>query len=74
MTPEEKVAHYRAGRYTFEARYIITSAGWSEDDWIRYIDAHGVWNPQPPKTRELLGHTWDLQPNGNYRRRGAKVE
>lgn len=39
---EEKRKLYRAGRYLFPPP-PVTHAAWTEDDWIRYIDAHGKW-------------------------------
>ncbi len=42
LTPENKLAMYRAGDYRLPVPPVLTHA-WSEKDWIRFIDQHGAW-------------------------------
>ena len=37
-----KRAAYKRGLYTFPVPPVVTG-GWSETDWITYIDLHGAW-------------------------------
>ena len=37
-----KRAAYKRGLYTFPVP-PVTTGGWSETDWITYIDLHGAW-------------------------------
>lgn len=37
-----KRAAYKRGLYTFPVP-PVTTAGWSDQDWINYIDLHGAW-------------------------------
>ena len=39
---DRKRAMYRAGRYEFRPPSVST-AQWTEDDWILYIDAYNGW-------------------------------
>jgi hypothetical protein len=44
MTYEQKVELYRAGKYLFPPPPVC-HVGWTERNWIDYIDAHGKWVP-----------------------------
>ena len=45
LTIDEKRKLYRAGRYQFPSP-PVPHVKWTEDDWIRYVDAHGRWMPE----------------------------
>lgn len=40
--PEWKYEAYRKGEYLFPPP-DVPHARWTKDDWIRYIDACGIW-------------------------------
>lgn len=42
LTKEEKLRKYRAGQYMFRPP-PVPAALWTADDWILFIDRHGVW-------------------------------
>ena len=42
LTHAEKAHKYRANKYTFPIPSVTTDA-WTDADWIRFIDRHGVW-------------------------------
>ncbi len=42
LTDDEKRGLYRAGKYAFNPP-PVPHLGWSETDWINYIDHHGRW-------------------------------
>ena len=43
LTPEEKLAKYEAGQYSFKVP-PVSHASWQAKAWIKYIDLHGVWH------------------------------
>lgn len=45
LTEEEKLVKYRAGDYLFPVPPVVTTL-WEEEDWIAFIDNHGVWLEQ----------------------------
>jgi hypothetical protein len=42
MTYETKLDKYRRGLYRMRVADVC-HGHWSESDWVRYIDAHGLW-------------------------------
>lgn len=47
LTHEQKIALYRAGRYSFEPPPVYRG-NWDENSWIKWIDSNGHW--YPPQT------------------------
>lgn len=58
LSLEEKRELYRAGHYKFKCPPVHHS-GWGENDWIRYIDAHGGWFPS--KLQSMHGDDFTME-------------